>query len=58
MFKIGMRVEAITQRVGQVPRRGTVVAVHPESVEVSWEDGHTSVVSRKSLHPVKAPAKS
>ena len=58
MFKTGMRVEELTRRVGQVPRRGKVTAVHAESVEVEWEDGHTSIVSRQGLHAVKANAKS
>lgn len=58
MFKPGMRVAEYTRRVGQVPRRGKVIAVHTESVEVAWEDGHTSIVSRQSLHPIKAKAKS
>ena len=57
MFKTGMLVEEYTRKVGQIPRRGTVKAVHPESVEVTWEDGHTSIVSRQGVHPVKTEAK-
>lgn len=54
MLKPGMRVEELTKKVGQVPRYGKVVAVHGESVEVRWEDEHTSIVSRQSLHAIKA----
>ncbi len=57
MFKTGMRVEQLTKRVGQVPRQGRVTALHEESAEVAWEDGHTSIVSRRSLHPVKTKTK-
>ena len=55
MLKIGMRVEELTKKVGQVPRYGKVQAVHGESVEVRWDDEHVSIVSRQSLHPIKAP---
>lgn len=54
MLKPGMRVEELTKKVGQVPRYGKVVAVHGESVEVRWDDEHTSIVSRQSLHAIKA----
>ena len=57
MLKPGIRVEELTKKVGQVPRYGTVKAVHGESIEVKWEDGHTSIVSRQSLHPIKVEAK-
>ncbi|MDH3540117.1 MAG: hypothetical protein OEP52_08990 [Acidimicrobiia bacterium] len=56
MLKPGMRVEELTKKVGQVPRHGKVKAVHGESIEVEWEDEHTSIVSRQSLHPIKVPA--
>jgi hypothetical protein len=56
MFKPGIRVEELTKKVGQVPRYGTVKAVHGESIEVKWEDGHVSIVSRQSLHPIKVEA--
>ena len=58
MLKPGMRVEELTKKVGQVPRYGKVKGVHGESIEVLWEDGHTSIVSRQSLHAIKAPADS
>ena len=56
MLKPGMRVEELTKKVGQVPRYGKVKAVHGESIEVLWDDEHTSIVSRQSLHPIKANA--
>ncbi len=52
-FRQGQKVEEMTKKVGQVPRAGTVEAVHGESVEVRWEDGHVSIVSRISLVPLK-----
>jgi len=58
MLKPGTRVEELTKKVGQVPRHGTVKAVHGESIEVQWEDEHVSIVSRQSLHPIKAPSAS
>jgi hypothetical protein len=53
MFRPGMQVEELTKKVGQVPRHGKVKAVHGESVEVQWDDEHTSIVSRQSLHHIK-----
>ncbi len=47
----GTKVSELTKKVGQVPRMGTVVAVRGEAVEVRWDDGHTSVVSRQGIHP-------
>jgi hypothetical protein len=49
----GMQVQELTKRVGQVPRRGKVVDVHGQSVEVLWDDGHTSSVTGSYLFPVK-----
>ena len=54
MLKPGMRVEELTKKVGQVPRYGKVKAVHGESIEVQWDDDHVSIVSRQSLHAIKA----
>ena len=52
----GMRVRELTKRVGQVPRIGKVTALRGHSVEVEWDDGHTSSVSGSFLFPVKPPA--
>ena len=53
MLKPGMKVEQLTKKVGQVPRRGKVIAVKRSSVEVTWEDDHTSIVSPESLHAIQ-----
>ena len=50
----GMRVRELTKRVGQVPRTGTVLAVHGSTVEVRWDDGHTSSLSHGFLFPIAA----
>lgn len=48
----GQKVEALTRKVGQTPRSGVVVDLRDdEFVEVEWEDGHTSIVTRASLVP-------
>ena len=50
MFSKGTHVERLTKKVGQVPATGTVVEVRDEHyVEVQWDDGHTSVVSKDGL---------
>ena len=48
----GMEVQELTKRVGQVPRRGTVVDVHGDTVEVRWNDGHVSSVTGGYIFPV------
>jgi len=49
----GMQVQELTKRVGQIPRRGKVIDIHGQSVEVRWEDGHTSSVTGSYLFPIK-----
>lgn len=51
VFSKGQKVHELTKKVGQTGRVGKVKATHGESVEVEWEDGHTSIVSRISLAP-------
>lgn len=51
VFSKGQKVHEMTKKVGQAGRIGKVKATHGESVEVEWEDGHTSIVSRISLAP-------
>ncbi len=58
MLKPGTRVEELTKKVGQVPRHGKVVSVKGNSVEVVWEDDHTSIVSREALHAISKDPKS
>ena len=50
MLKPGMKVEQLTKKVGQVARQGKVIAVKENSIEVTWDDDHTSIVSPESLH--------
>lgn len=46
----GQRVETLTKTVGQTPRSGVVVDIRDEDfVEVEWEDGHISVITRSAL---------
>lgn len=47
----GMRVRELTKRVGQIPRRGKVLDVHDDTVEVLWDDGHSSSVTGGLLFP-------
>ncbi len=49
MLKKGQKVIELTKKVGQHSRTGVVEATHGESVEVRWDDGHLSIVSRTSL---------
>ncbi|MCB2222820.1 MAG: hypothetical protein KQH83_01495 [Actinobacteria bacterium] len=49
----GMRVRELTKRVGQVPRVGTVERLRGQSVEVRWDDGHTSSVTGSFLFPAR-----
>ena len=53
MLKTGMKVQRLTKKVGQASPSGTITAMHGDTVEVKWEDGHTSIVSRISVTPVK-----
>ena len=57
MFRSGMKVRKLTKKVGQAAPVGRVVDVREESVEVRWEDGHLSVISKTALSPVKEPTK-
>jgi hypothetical protein len=53
MVRKGARVERITKKVGQIPKTGRVTAIHDEySVEVAWDDGHTSIVSKNGVTPI------
>ncbi len=51
MLKTGMKVVKLTKKVGQAAPAGTIKAIHGDSVEVKWDDGHTSIVSRISVTP-------
>ena len=52
MLKPGMKVEQLTRKVGQVARQGKVIAVSGNSIEVTWDDDRTSIVSPESLHAI------
>jgi len=51
----GVRVRELTKKVGQVPRTGTVLRVRGSTVEVRWDDGHTSSLTQGFLFPVAPP---
>lgn len=54
----GEKVETLTKKVGQTPRTGVVIDLRDEDfVEVEWDDGHTSVVTRSTLIPVSESKK-
>lgn len=53
MIRKGTRVERITKKVGQFAETGKVTAIHDEySVEVDWDDGHKSIVSKSGVTAV------
>ncbi len=53
MIRKGTRVERLTKKVGQYPETGKVVAIHDEfSVEIEWDDGHESIVSKDAIVPL------
>ena len=51
----GDRVQELTKKVGQIPRRGTVRAVSRTSIEVMWDDGHVSSLAGGYLFPIREP---
>lgn len=53
VIKKGSKVESLTRKAGQVPRRGTVENVRGDTVEVRWDDGRVSVISREALVPAR-----
>jgi hypothetical protein len=52
MLRTGTRVARLTKKVGQVPPTGKILALHGDSVEVEWEDGHKSIISRQAVTPL------
>jgi hypothetical protein len=44
-------VRTLTKTVGRTPRRGVVERVDGKTVEVKWDDGHTSILSGGALIP-------
>lgn len=53
MVRKGERVVQPTKKVGQVPRTGTVLEVRDQLVDVRWDNGHESTVTREFLLPEK-----
>ncbi len=51
----GTHVKTLTRTVGRQPRRGVVERVEGDTVEVRWEDGHTSILSGGTLVPDRDP---
>lgn len=56
MFRVGQVVTTLTPKIGQAPRKGRVVAVHEEFVDVEWEDGHISTLTKESVVPATKKA--
>ena len=52
MLRNGMKVTRLTKKVGQSAPTGKVVSIHGDSVEVTWDDGHTSIVSKEAVTPL------
>lgn len=56
-FRKGTHVKTLTKTVGSSPRHGVVERVDGNSVEVKWDDGHTSVLSGGALVADQKPKK-
>ncbi len=52
MLRQGMKVKRLTKKVGQTSPMGTITELRNGSVEVRWDDGHLSIVSRQAVVPV------
>lgn len=52
-FRKGQHVKTLSKKVGQPNREGVVLQVHGDTVEVRWDDGHTSTLSGGVLVPAK-----
>lgn len=48
-FRKGTHVKTLTKTVGSSPRHGVVEHVDGTTVEVRWDDGHTSILSGGAL---------
>lgn len=49
MIRRGTRVVRRTKKVGQVAPIGKVIAISGDSVEIEWDDGHTSIISKDAV---------
>jgi len=53
MIQKGTQIERLTKKAGQVAATGKVTAILDEhNVEVRWDDGHTSIVSKDGVTPL------
>ncbi|MFO7549577.1 MAG: hypothetical protein R6X29_12020 [Acidimicrobiia bacterium] len=53
MLRKGQKVTTLTPKIGQAARVGRVVEVHDLFVDVEWEDGHVSTLTKESVVPVE-----
>jgi hypothetical protein len=49
----GMHVRELSKRVGQISRRGQILAVRGSTVDVRWDDGHVSSLTGAYLEPIR-----
>ncbi len=52
MIRKGQLVTTLTPKIGAPTRLGRVVEVHDELVDVEWDDGHVSTLTKESVVPV------
>ncbi len=53
MLRKGTRVERLTKKVGQTPETGKIVdMVDDHRVEVEWDTGHVSIISKDGITPI------
>ena len=55
MLRKGQTVTTLTPKVGVAVRRGKIVGIHDDFVDVEWEDGHLSTLTKESVVPVAPP---
>lgn len=55
MLRRGTRVTQMTRRVGQRAPTGRIVDLRGDSYEIRWDDGHTSIMTREGVVPIKQP---
>jgi hypothetical protein len=52
MLRSGTRVTRLTKKVGQAAPTGKIISIHGDSIEVEWDDGHKSVISKEAVTPL------
>lgn len=53
MLQRGTRVTQMTRRVGQRAPTGRIVDLRGDSYEILWDDGHTTIMTREGVVPLK-----